>query len=135
MEDTGPAQPQPQAGSRQRQRSTIWLRRVLIALAMALLALVILISPQPIVVLIISRDTAGGVAYLADGSSVDIPPGTSLRAISSPRKQDTGIKFRCLNPLGTEIHGAGYFSPILIDIVFVEISGCELKITYHFSPP
>lgn len=135
MEDTGSVHSQPQVGSRRRQRSTIWLGRVLIALAVAVLALVVLISVQPIVVLIISRDTAGGVAYLADGSSALIPPGTSLRVISSPRKQDTDIKFRCLNPLGSEIHGAGYFSPILMDIVFIEISGCELKIIYHFSPP
>lgn len=137
MEDTGQVRPQPQVGSVRGQRSTIWLCRVLIALAMAVLALIGLIAFQPVVVLVVSHNTSGGVAYLTDGSSAIIPHGSSLRVIISGESgQRDGIRFLCADLPMSEIRGTGYLGgDQLFDVATVNIAGCDLTLTHRFSLP
>jgi hypothetical protein len=116
--------------------SLIWLRRVLITLAMAVVALVSLIAIQPVVVLILSHDTSGGVVYLTNGSSAMIPQGASFRVILSSGGQHNGIRFLCANLPLSEIRGTGYLGgDFLSDILTVNVSGCNLTLTHRLSLP
>lgn len=136
MEDTGAVRPRPQAGSRRRQRSTTWLRRVLIGLVTLFLALIFAINVKPAVVVVVSNDTAGGRAYLRNGSSTVIPEGDSIRMIFSSGGVNEGVRFSCVDIPQSEIRGTAYLGGgLLFDVVIVEVSGCDMILFHHFSIP